>query len=65
MQRLTGTQSNGVAIQVNCTAMFPCTSIVMNDINITPSKAGKPNAVQCANAQGTEQGVFPAGCLSA
>ena len=59
-----GTQSDGNAVQVNCTKAFPCTDIVLKNVNITSDKGPKgQNLFTCSNAYGTATNVYPASCL--
>ncbi len=59
-----GTQSDGNAVQINCTKAFPCTDIILDNIDITSDKGPSgTNLFECANAYGTATNVFPLSCL--
>ncbi|MCL7042761.1 hypothetical protein MKW94_010818 [Papaver nudicaule] len=52
-----GTSTNIIVINLNCSALIPCTNIAMDNINIQSTKAGA--SAYCVNAQGTESETSP------
>ncbi|KAI3969134.1 hypothetical protein MKW92_024235 [Papaver armeniacum] len=58
-----GTSTNDIVINLNCSAVVPCTSIVMNNINIQSTKSVASS--NCVNARGTATETSPnVPCLS-
>ncbi|KAJ4839312.1 hypothetical protein Tsubulata_018124 [Turnera subulata] len=62
-----GTYSNDEAITLICDSSTGCNNVRMEQINLTPSKAGKKGtAVKCSNVKGERISVTPpVPCLSA
>lgn len=60
---LAGTQVNGDAASIACTADAPCTGLALSDIHITPAAGTATNRFTCAHAFGTAVDVSPSACL--
>ncbi|MCD7459125.1 hypothetical protein HAX54_040164 [Datura stramonium] len=59
-----GSSSSVAAVTLNCSALFPCQGIILNDINLVYDGPGGPAISSCAHAKGKATGKeLPPSCL--
>ncbi|XP_026444588.1 probable polygalacturonase At3g15720 [Papaver somniferum] len=54
---INGTSTNDIVINLNCSAVVPCTNIIMKNINIQSTKSIASS--NCVNARGTATETYP------
>lgn len=61
-KKIRGTSATSVALKFDCSSEYPCSGIVLDDINLSYSNKGAKS--YCVNVSGTTKGeIIPSDCL--